>query len=138
MARGRVLELGCGAGLTAIVTASIQKALSRQGVKSLSLCLTDIDEGVISACKRNVNLQVSEYVTSNLTRGVKALQVDQLNGGAEASWRLLDWNDAVPGESRESLLRTLREINPSIVFGTDLVRWKTVLGYHLTGGRSTT
>jgi len=67
MVKGRVLELGCGAGLTAIITASIQKALSARGDDGLSLCMTDVDEGVLSRCKRNLNLPTSEYKSSDHT-----------------------------------------------------------------------
>jgi protein-lysine N-methyltransferase EEF2KMT len=66
MAKGRVLELGCGAGLTGIITASIQRALSRHGERGLSICMTDVDESVISTCKRNMNLPVSKWVTHSL------------------------------------------------------------------------
>ncbi|KIM22862.1 hypothetical protein M408DRAFT_332723 [Serendipita vermifera MAFF 305830] len=111
IAKGRVLELGCGAGLTAIITALIQKALSDQGETDLSLCLTDFNENVINACKRNVNLQVN-----------------QLSERSEICWRMLDWNDALPGAAdRESLLTILREFNPTVVFGTDLVYDTTII-----------
>jgi len=67
MAKGRVLELGCGAGLTGAITAFIQKALSKQGERGLSICMTDVDQTVINACKRNINLQVGECLTNDLS-----------------------------------------------------------------------
>ena len=51
---------------------------------------------------------------------------DCLSDETEATWTLLDWNDALPAAAgRDRLLAILSEINPSVVFGTDLVRWLT-------------
>jgi hypothetical protein len=48
---------------------------------------------------------------------------DRLSDETEMSWTLLDWNDALPAAAGgDRLLSILREINPSVVFGTDLVR----------------
>jgi hypothetical protein len=46
-----------------------------------------------------------------------------LSDETETSWTLLDWSDALPAAAgRERLLVILKKINPSVVFGTDLVR----------------
>lgn len=51
---------------------------------------------------------------------------DRLSDEMETTWALLNWNDALPAApGRGRLLAILSEINPSVVFGTDLVRMLT-------------
>ncbi|PVF99851.1 hypothetical protein CPB86DRAFT_755977 [Serendipita vermifera] len=113
MTKGRILELGCGAGLLGLITASLQKSFVKQEERDFSVCMTDVEGSVLATCKQNVLLPAN---------GLHHGPISSL------SWRLLDWRDALPGaEGREALGESLRQINPTAVFGADLVYDLTII-----------
>ena len=59
----RVLELGSGIGFTGIIIGTIQVLFQAQGVARPKLWLSDIDETVLSVCRRNVDLSSSKSLS---------------------------------------------------------------------------
>lgn len=78
------MELGCGIGLLGLVIASLQASTSGQ---NSSLHMTDVVEGVLSTCQRNVMLPTSVYFQeARVSRANTAFQmelvINKIFGGA--------------------------------------------------------
>lgn len=56
----RVLELGCGVGYLGLVVAAIQLNAPDPENFASSVWLTDVNEVVLSRCRKNLNLPCSE------------------------------------------------------------------------------
>ncbi|OSD03362.1 hypothetical protein PYCCODRAFT_268392 [Trametes coccinea BRFM310] len=97
----RILELGCGAGFLAVVTASIQLEKS---LDAGSLWLTDVNEPVLSRCEHNLRLRCN-----------RSCHHPNLN------LRLLDWFDAMSHDRRSSVQELLDEARPDVILGADVV-----------------
>jgi len=60
---------------------------------------------VLSTCQRNI-----------------MLPTNRISDQQDIQWSLLDWRDALPlADARDELIERVRNINPTVVFGADLV-----------------
>ncbi|KAI0784916.1 nicotinamide N-methyltransferase-like protein [Abortiporus biennis] len=94
-----VMELGCGAGLLGIITASLQEHIS---FENSSLYLTDVRDDVLKRCNDNVRL-----TCNNSSKHPRLF------------CRTLDWIDSL--ESPATLTPLLDEISVDVVLGADVV-----------------
>ncbi|KAK1221908.1 hypothetical protein PQX77_015288 [Marasmius sp. AFHP31] len=94
----RILELGSGIGFLGIIVASLQQLL--HGVSSL--WLTDVNEDVLSRCRRNFSLEC------NLS-----------SKHPDVHYMTLDWFDALEDE-QGGLHSLLRDCSPEVILGADI------------------
>ncbi|KAJ3731907.1 putative methyltransferase-domain-containing protein [Lentinula guzmanii] len=96
-----VLELGSGIGYLGIIVASLQQLSPKV---SSSLWLTDVNEEVLSQCRRNVQLPC------NISSTHKSVE-----------FRVLDWEEVLHSNVKplENLLQN--QINPDVIIGADIV-----------------
>lgn len=101
----RILELGSGIGFMGIVMASLQMLSRASDVILPKLWLTDVDETVLSVCRRNIGLPCN---LSSSHDGVETARVD--------------WFDALD-ELAAPALKTLlcEQIDPELIVGSDIV-----------------
>lgn len=85
---GDVLELGCGVGLLGIITASIQKASKRSDteVRSYSLCMSDVDEIVVTQCRRNLQLPASRCACQVCEDWLNSTSTRWIGGSRRPHW----------------------------------------------------
>ncbi|KAF8347544.1 putative methyltransferase-domain-containing protein [Amanita rubescens] len=96
-----VLELGSGVGFLGIVVAAIQH---RDMLPGSSLFLTDVDEQVLSRCRRNVSL---------------ACNLSSLHSCVQ--YRIVDWAMSLEKPLSITCQTFLAESNADIVIGADVV-----------------
>ncbi|RXW17043.1 hypothetical protein EST38_g8819 [Candolleomyces aberdarensis] len=101
----RVLELGSGIGFTGIVVGTVQVLSQAQGSPLPKLWLTDVDETVLSVCRRNVDLSCN---------------LSSLHGNIQVA--RIDWFDALNETSAYNMSFVIREqMDPELIIGSDIV-----------------
>lgn len=101
----RVLELGCGMGLLGAIVADQQLSFSTSTSTCGSICLTDVDERVLSRCREN--MEIPGNASSAHPR---------------ITYRTLDWSDALDPTNlpvTSSIMQN--EMNSDVILGADLV-----------------
>ncbi|KAI0073952.1 hypothetical protein K474DRAFT_125683 [Panus rudis PR-1116 ss-1] len=96
----KVLELGCGAGLLGIITASLQQTAGTNG----SLYLTDVRPDVLRRCESNV-----------------VLPCNKSSQHSNVHYELLNWADAISDSTAGEVKDKIAQIAPDIVLGADVL-----------------
>ncbi|KIK70540.1 hypothetical protein GYMLUDRAFT_32580 [Collybiopsis luxurians FD-317 M1] len=105
----RLLELGSGTGFLGIIAASLQQLQLNSKkttlLESSSVWLTDVNEEVLTQCRRNVQLPCNLSSTHQFMH-----------------FQLLDWEEALKPDVATLKDYLQNEINPDVILGADLVR----------------